>query len=222
MSELQPPNRTRTIRLLVTVIAGAVLLALVVVGVIGLIAGRPDPGHGTPGPSSSPSGTMPPGTDDPAVLTLPATSDPVLYATAVAEALFAWDTNDAVSPDAHRDALMEAAAAPGPERNGLLHDIAGHLPAPESWTELTAMQARQWLEVTAAAIPEGWTEAAEHPSVAPGTVAVTIDGTRHREGVWAGAGTSAARPVAFTLFLSCPPDGDCALLRLTRPNAPLR
>lgn len=153
---------------------------------------------------------------------LPVTADLVRYATVVAEALFAWDTRDGLPPATYLAALHEATATEGPESNGLYHDLANYLPDEDAWATLAGMQARQWLEVGSAAIPAGWAEAAQHPSVSRQTVAITIDGTRHREGVWDGQPTRTASPVAFTLFLSCPSGGSCSLLRLTLPDVPLR
>lgn len=64
-----------------------------------------------------------------------------------------------------------------------------------------------------------------------GTVAFTIEGTRHREGIWGTEPTSASRPVAFTVFVVCTPptpsrgvgSGLCELLRFpARQPPPLR
>jgi hypothetical protein len=221
MSELHPPERRRT-RLVLIIVAGALLAALTVVGVAGLIVGPPTPSETTPAPAAPPSSAEPGDPEEAGVLDLPVTADPVRYATAVADALFAWDTRDGLPPDTYLAALHEATAAEGPEANGLYHDLDNYLPDQDAWAQLAGMQARQWLQVDNAAIPAGWTEAAKHPSVGEDTVAITIDGTRHRDGLWNGQPTATASPVAFTLFLSCPPDGRCSLLRLTLPDAPLR
>lgn len=221
MSELHPSER-RSTRLVVIVVVGALLAALAVVGIAGLIVGPPTPAGTLPAPTAPPVPAESEGSEEPAVVDLPATADPVRYATAVAVALFAWDTRDGLPPDTYLAALHEETAAEGPEANGLYHDLGNYLPDPDAWAQLAGIQARQWLQVDNAVIPAGWAEAAEHPSVGEDTVAITIDGTRHRDGVWNGQPTATASPVAFTLFLSCPPDGSCSLLRLTLPDAPLR
>lgn len=74
-------------------------------------------------------------------------------------------------------------------------------------------------------MPEAWekaTEQARSGQLAPGTVAYTVEGTRHRAGVWHDEATESAHPVAFTMFLICEPSYDaCHLLRLSRINEPL-
>jgi len=222
MSELHPPQRSHS-RLVMILIAVALLTTLTAVGIAGLVAGPPTPGETTSEPTAPafPSAT-PNDPEETWMVDLPVTADPVRYATAVAETLFAWDTRDGLPPATYLAALHNATAAEGPESNGLYHDLANYLPDEDAWATLAGMQARQWLEVGSAAIPAGWAEAAQQPSVSRQTVAITIDGTRHREGVWAGQPTRTASPVAFTLFLSCPSGGRCSLLRLTLPDAPLR
>lgn len=221
MSDLNPPARKRG-RLIVIAVAGAVLAALAAIGITGLIMGPPQITAPAPGHSSGPSPDTPGGQGTPGTVRLPVTGDPIRYATAVAEALFAWDTADGLTPDGYRTALHTAATADGGESNGLYHDIANYLPDADAWRQFVQMQARQWLEGAGAEIPDRWAEAADHPWAGEHTVAVTIDGIRHREGVWAGQATESASPVAFTVFLSCPPDEGCRLLRLTLPDAPLR
>ncbi|MBN9373959.1 MAG: hypothetical protein J0I40_00920, partial [Cellulomonas sp.] len=55
-----------------------------------------------------------------------------------------------------------------------------------------------------------------------GLIAYTIAGTRHRAGVWFDRPVTSEHPVAFTVFLSCPPASEhCALLRLSQLNNPL-
>lgn len=218
MSELHPPQPRRT-RLVLIIVAGVLLAALTAVGIVGLLAGPPTTTETTPAPTATAPADHGEATG---VVDLPVTADPVRYATAVAEALFAWDTREAQPPDTYVTALHEATTAEGPEANGLYHDLTNYLPDEAAWAQLARMQARQWLQVDSAAIPSGWVDAAEHPGIGEDTVAITIDGTRHRDGLWAGRPTQSASPVAFTLFLSCPPGGSCSLLRLTLPDAPLR
>ncbi|MBN9605028.1 MAG: hypothetical protein J0G30_00245 [Actinomycetales bacterium] len=220
MSDLNPPARKRG-RLIVIAVAGAVLAALTAIGITGLIMGPPQTTAPAPGHSAAPPDAA--GADEtPGTVRLPVTGDPIRYASAVAEALFAWDTADGLTPDGYRTALHTAATTESEESNGLYHDIANYLPDADAWAQLLQMQARQWLEIASAEIPGRWADAADHPWAGEHTVAVTVDGTRHREGVWGGKATATASPVAFTVFLSCPPGEGCKLLRLTLPDAPLR
>ena len=59
--------------------------------------------------------------------------------------------------------------------------------------------------------------------IADGLIAYTVEGTRHREGVWFDEQVTSEHPVSFTMFLSCPPATDrCVLLRLSQLDNPLR
>ena len=220
MSDLRPPDRLRG-RLIAIAIIAAILAVLAAVGVTGLIIGPPPTTDPTPGHSTQPPGT-PSNEETPGAVHLPVTGDPIRYASAVAEALFAWDTADGLTPDSYRARLHTAASAGGEESNGLYHDLGNYLPDADAWAQLVQMRARQWLEITTAAVPAGWAEAAQHQWAGQYSVAVTVDGVRHREGVWAGQPIQSESPVAFTVFLSCPPHEGCALVRLTRPDSPLR
>jgi len=74
-------------------------------------------------------------------------------------------------------------------------------------------------------VPAGWASAVDqaHGELRPGTIAVTIDGTRHRTGIWNGEASSTASPVSFTVFVACPPAFDrCRVLRLSQLDDPLR
>ena len=51
---------------------------------------------------------------------------------------------------------------------------------------------------------------------------LTIEGIRHRSGVWNGDPVSAEQPVAFTIFIACPAEDPCYVLRLSQLNNPLR
>ena len=60
-------------------------------------------------------------------------------------------------------------------------------------------------------------------SLAAGTTAVTIEGTRQRAGVWNGQPVASEHPVAFTVFVVCAPTySTCHLLRLSQLDNPLR
>ena len=74
-------------------------------------------------------------------------------------------------------------------------------------------------------MPEQWADAIEASGnqITEGTYAYTIEGTRHRAGVWYDDPVVSEHPVAFTVFLSCKPVFDrCHLLRLSELDNPLR
>lgn len=217
-----PAHRRR--RLIITLSAIGVVLALFTgVGVYGLIIGTPAaPGPrvetGRPGQVADTPGTqatLPP---------LPRTTDPGRFATAVARALFTWDTFTASTPQEHEETLLEAADPTGLEVPGLVSDLGGYLPSQATWTQLQAYRTRQWLQIDRVFVPEQWhqAQAASGSTLPKGTVAYTIEGVRHRAGIWAGKPVTSAHPVSFTLFLACPPAADrCVLLRLSILDKPL-
>lgn len=214
-----PPRPYRRARAIAAIAAAVLLLAAVAAGVIGLLGG-PSPGVPT-APATPPAApSVSPHAADP--LRIPGSADPIPYARTVAQALFEWDAGSGLSPGDYRDAVLAHTGDGGSESNGLYHDVGGYLPAEDLWPLLREMSVRQRLEITSAVVPDGWAEAAEHPLAGLHTVAVTIDGVRHRSGVWDGEDTTSESPVAFTLFLDCPPGQGCMLLRLSRPDAPLR
>lgn len=66
-------------------------------------------------------------------------------------------------------------------------------------------------------------EQAQPGQLAEGTIAYTIEGTRHREGVWNDEQVTSEHPVMFTVFIVCAPTYDtCHLLRLSQLDNPLR
>ena len=129
----------------------------------------------------------PPGDALPA---LPHTDDPVVYARAVAEILLAWDTMSALAPDDHAQHVLEDADPAGLETPALAADLANYLPTIEAWQQLRHHQTVQSVTIHAAYIPASWDDIATSPAaeqqLREGTVAVTIEATRHRAGVWLG------------------------------------
>ena len=84
-----------------------------------------------------------------------------------------------------------------------------------------------------AVIPEAWDTAVAQAApgqIPAGTVAYTIEGTRHRDGTWGTESVEASRPVSFTVFIVCTPavtnrgvtGTTCELLRLSQLDNPLR
>lgn len=225
------PDRSRRRRLIISLTAaGIVLLTFVAVGVYGLIAGpRTEPAGNPPPHTTAPRTPSMPATDPsptaPALPPLPSTKDPAVFARAVAEVLFIWDTFTTLTPDDHRAVILEAADPSGEETPGLIADLDGYLPSTSTWHNLQEYHTAQTLTIDRLWIPEQWQEAvtAAGGQIRDGLVAYTVEGVRHRTGVWFDKPVSSAHEVAFTMFLSCPPaTGRCVLLRLSQLDNPLR
>lgn len=215
--------RTRKTRLIIaTAITGGIFLLIAAIGVYGLIIGPPERGTTDTPPSQTGESPRPPAT---VVQPVPQTSDPERFATAVAHALFTWDTHTTLAPNDYRQALLEVADPTGHETNGLVADLENYLPDEQTWIALQEHQTRQWLDIDDFVVPEAWDEAVAvgGDALAEGTVAYTVTGTRHREGIWYEQQETSAHEVAFTVFITCPPDGGpCHLLRLSVLDQPLQ
>ena len=167
--------------------------------------------------SSSPSGDIPP---------VPPSDDPVGFARSVATTVFAWDTTAPIPLDAYSDRVVAVGDPSGFETPGLVADVARYLPTAEAWEFLSRYATRQWLDITAAVVPASWpgiVANAPEGALAEGTTAVTIDGVRHRAGVWEGKAVHDRFTVSFTVFVVCVPTyPTCYLLRLSELDNPLR
>ena len=141
-------------------------------------------------------------------------------------ALFAWDTGGGYGPLDYTAILLDVGDPTGTERNGLASDIATYLPNAEAWAGLRRYATRQELSIESVTVPAAWADAiaqARPGQLLPGTIAYTIDGTRHRDGVWNGQPVASEHPVSFTVFMVCAPSFDtCHLLRLSQLDNPLR
>ncbi|WP_137772261.1 MULTISPECIES: hypothetical protein [unclassified Microbacterium] len=218
-------------RLIAVIASGLVLLLLVGVGVYGLITGPrpPDDRASAPAPTiTAPGETEPAVPGPPRVIP---SHDPDEFARNVAEALFGWDTGSGLMPLDYTAGLLEVGDPSGAEQAGLASDIAAYLPSREAWIELRQYATTQHLTIEQSFVPEAWDQAVEQAQpgqLPPGATAVTIEGTRHREGVWNGEPVTAEQSVSFTVFLACPPPapqfrtGPCHLLRLSQLDNPLR
>lgn len=218
-------------RLIAVIAAGLVLLLLIGVGVYGLITGPRQPTDRAPDPAptiTAPGESEPGKPGPPRVIP---SHDPDEFARNVAEALFAWDTGSGLMPLDYSAAILEVGDPSGHEQAGLASDIAGYLPTRDAWTELRKYATTQHLTIESSFVPQAWDTAVEQaqPGQLPaGATAVTIEGTRHREGVWNGETVTSEHPVSFTVFLACPPPapefrtGLCHVLRLSQLDNPLR
>lgn len=216
-------------RLIVLLIAGLLVLVLAGIGVYGLITGpapRPDAPDG--GNDPTPTATAP--SEDGHEATEPgpvaASDDPEEFARNVATAVFAWDTGSGFMPLDYQTVIVDVGDPSGTEQAGLATDVASYLPTREAWTDLRQYDTSQHLEITAVSVPAAWEDAlgqAEPGQIAEGTTAYTIEGTRHRRGVWNDEPVTSEHQVAFTVFVVCGPTYDtCHLLRLSELDNPLR
>jgi hypothetical protein len=199
-------HRRRSI--LIGALIAAALVAAIVFGVYGLLRGPApeNPGHSR---SSTPPREAP---HLPTGLRLVA--DPVTSARVFARFLYGWDTRD--TSRAALLAALENVAVEGPDANGYDDDLTNYLPDDAAWQQVVTVHARQTLTITGARVPASWPKIVHDNHLAAGTIAVTITGTRHRTGTWYGKPVSSSHPVAFTLFLSCPPAQKvCGVLRLS-------
>lgn len=222
--------RTRTLgrrHVIAVIAAAAVLLIITGIGVYGLIAGP-----STPAPNDiaedepAPVVTVPSGSAQP-VETIPPvepSTDPNAFARTVAERIFTWDTSTGFMPLDYTAAILTVADPNGTEQAGLASDLETYLPTREAWTDLRKYSTAQELKIDTAYVPGEWSEAVDQarPGQLPaGATAVTIEGTRHRTGVWNDEKVTSDHAVAFTVFLACPEDGTCSVLRLSALDQPL-
>lgn len=230
MSSPYPDSPSRRKRLIITlVVTGLLILTLAAVGIYGLVTGPksenalPPTTPTTPSaPAAAAAGDDPEATQLPS---LPKTNDPEVYVRAVAVALFDWDTFTLLTPADHRGVLIEDADPTGTETPGLLTDLDGYFPSVTTWRDLAEYRTQQHLEIEEVFVPDLWADAvtASGGQIADGTHAYTVEGIRHREGVWYDDPVTSKHPVAFTVFVSCEPVFDrCHLLRLSELDNPLR
>ncbi|MGO2150717.1 hypothetical protein [Mycetocola reblochoni] len=224
-------GQRRRRRLIITLTAtGLVIAVLAGVGIYGLITGprgnADAPGDRPPASMTSVDPADPNGQPEEAELpVLARTNNPEAYVRAVAAALFNWDTFTLLTPSDHRAVLIEEADPSGTETPGLISDLDGYFPSTSTWRDLAEYRTRQHLEIDRVFVPAQWEEAiaVSGGQIADGTVAYTVEGIRHRDGVWYDDPVTSEHAVAFTVFVSCEPVFDrCHLLRLSELDNPLR
>lgn len=223
-------------RRLVLIAAGSVTALVCGVGIYGLATGphTPTSTPGTsptittsPSPSSTTTATASPSASEaPSVPPVARSADPEQFARNVATTLFAWDTTTGLLPLDYTSTILAVGDPSGAEQAGLATDVAAYLPSRTAWQDLRKCGTSQHLTIDRAYIPDQWGEAlaqAPEGQLAPGTVAYTIEGTRHRTGTWNGEPVTSAHKVEFTVFVVCSPTYDtCHLLRLSQLDNPLR
>ncbi|WP_346036087.1 hypothetical protein [Brevibacterium picturae] len=225
--DLSEPRTRR--RLIAALTAAVVVLVLAGVGIYGLLAGPPNPGRDDDGDRPEPSVTAP---SDPAPTTTPPlptiamSDDPETFARNVATVLFEWDTASGFMPLDYTSVVLDVGDPTGTEQAGLASDIASYLPSREAWLELRQYATAQHLTIDNTFVPDAWETAVEQAQpgqLAEGTVAVTIEGTRHREGRWNDEQVTSEHSVAFTVFVVCGRTYEtCHLLRVSQLDNPLR
>jgi hypothetical protein len=216
-------------RLVALIAVGTLVLIVAAVGIYGLVAGRQDTAtpqpiatQAAPAPSKSASSSVP----TPRPPTIPSTHDSEYFARSVAKALFTWDTGSGFMPLDYTAIIFDVGDPSGVEQAGLASDIATLLPTREAWVDLRKYATTQSLTIERVYVPAAWADAiaqARLGQLPPGAVAYTIEGTRHRDGIWNSRPTSAEAAVSFTVFIACTPGGHpCYLLRLSQLDNPLK
>lgn len=155
---------------------------------------------------------------------LPATNDPETFARLIAESIFEWDTATLITRTDYIEQLVKVGDPTGESTPGLVTDLDNYLPTLDAWRELAKYETSQWLTIEAVTTPTKWAEAKAQAGGAllPGTTAFTIDGVRHRTGVWEDAPVASEHDVSFTVFVVCGPSyPECHLLRLSLLDQPL-
>jgi hypothetical protein len=226
---VMPPTTIRRRFLILAGAAAVILPVLAGVGIYGLI-GQHHNHSSLLDDAASPTSDAPFSVPDPDLpvespRALPHTTEPVRYARAVAAALFTWDTRSALQPQDHESSVIIDADPSGYETNGLIADLNDYLPTAQVWQQLRQYATTQWLTIDKSYIPHSWIGIAENAGaqIDEGTAAVTIEGTRHRTGIWQGNPATVDYRVSFTVFLACAPTFKrCHTLRLSRLNEPLK
>jgi hypothetical protein len=218
-------------RLIAVITALVAVLVLTGIGIYGLINGPTtssstgDVGeevHPGPVPATTGSGVL----VAPQLPVLGASADPETFVRNVAETLFLWDTATGFMPLDYTSVILAVGDPSGAEQAGLATDIAAYLPTRVAWIELRKYSTSQHLVIDEVFVPAAWAVAVEQDKagqLAPGTIAYTIEGTRHRTGIWNAKPVTSKHPVTFTVFVICEPSYDtCRLLRLSQLDNPLR
>lgn len=218
-----PGARRKTV---VIAVAAVLVLALTGVGVYGLLIGPREPGTASPvQPTTSDPTTSsaPVPHPSPTLSSISASRDPETFARRVSEALFTWDTAAGLLPLDYTSVILEVGDPTGEEQAGLASDIATYLPSREAWLQLREYATAQSFTIESTYVPDAWAEAQSAGRLAEGTIAITIEGARHRIGTWNGTPVDSDHAVSFTVFLVCQPSYDtCHLLRLSELDNPLR
>jgi len=209
-------------RLVIAIVSsGVALIVLVGIGVFGLLRGPDRAGQeARPTPAASASPTPTANTDQPPPIL--ATTDPELFVRSVARALFNWDTRYRAGLSDWAQVVVDVADTD--EAPAVASDVRDYLPAAAMWQQLSTYGTRQWIEIESVTVPAEWATALEQAApgqIPQGSTALTVVGTRHRAGTWNTDALRTERSVTFTVFVVCPAEETCRLLRLSQPDRPL-
>ena len=209
-------------RLMIAVASsGVMLVMLAVIGVYGLFRGESQVGQSnsttprTPVPFQSVERVQPP---RPVLVT----TDGDLFARSVARALFTWDTRADAGVSEWEQRLVDVADPT--EAAAVASDVRNYLPTTEMWEQLGTFGTRQWIRLKSVAVPRTWSTALRQAApgqIPPDALAFTVTGTSHREGIWGTEPLHTERQVSFTVFVVCPSETPCSLLRLSQLDRPL-
>jgi hypothetical protein len=196
-------------------IAAAIGALLVVVVTAWTMRGKPAPGAA---PSSDPASVAAPAERNPertpaadapsGTMSLPHTDEPDVYATAVAETLFAVDTRS-LDPADYRDLLL-ADADPGLSETGradLEALVAARIPADDLWQRMRANDQRSTFEASDVWEPGSWAQVVTSGQAEPGWAMRNVTGIETTTYVEAGAEKVASRERTVTIGMRCPADG---------------
>jgi len=189
----------------------AALVVLVVSAAVWVLAPRSEEavaGHRPgPEPASTPAATTPT-PDVTFAAAIPATSDPDVYARAVAGVVFGMDTRR-LAPGDYRDTLMGEAdpslSATG--RADLARMLTERIPTAEQWARMRANQ--QWsawvnLDVQ---VPGSWEQVLISGQAEPGWAFRNVSGVQTTRYVEDGATRTASRERTITIGMRCPAAG---------------
>ena len=101
--------------------------------------------------------------------------------------LFTWDTTSGFLPLDYPAVLLDVGDPTGNEQAGLASDIAAYLPSRDAWVDLRQYSTTQRLthhrRLRSRAVGASG-RGKLGPGAPVGATAITIEGTRHRAGVW--------------------------------------
>ncbi|MGI9824395.1 hypothetical protein [Agromyces sp. Marseille-Q5079] len=204
------------------IVAAVIALVLIGVGVYGLLRG---PAVAQPEEHQTPVATGPVQTNERVASPKPlaTTADPERFARIITHALLEWDTRAEGGAASWAQPLIDASDAD--EANGVAADVRAYIPSGTLWDELRTYGTRQTLTIETVEVPDSWIAARSQAAgrqLPASASAFTISGIAERTGVWNGKPVESSRPVSFTVFIDCPSEHPCHLLRLSRPDAPLK
>ena len=139
---------------------------------------------------------------------LPETSDPDVYAAAVAGAVFAQDTVDADPEDYRARLMVEADPQMSPRgRSDLERMVAERIPAPEQWQRMRRNgQWSQW-ETEEVWQPGAWDEVVTSGQAEPGWVVRNVLGQQTVHFVEGRQARETSRERTLTIGMRCPAPG---------------